>query len=143
MHLRRALLLFAIVLGLAAVAASISRPQNTNEQSRGSPPPTETETTPSEPTASPRPALPMAELTFYASDPEAERIQAGQAATVYVEVEEPGQVFIDDLGTSATAEPLTPARFDVLTRATGRHPVTFMPAGAGATEERVGTLVVE
>ncbi len=43
MHLRRALLLFAIVLGLAAVAASISRPTNVDDK----PPRTETAPTPS------------------------------------------------------------------------------------------------
>jgi hypothetical protein len=140
-HLRRALLLFAIVLGLAAVAASISRPRNnTTEPFRGSPPPTETES--QQPTATPRPSLPTAELTFYASDPGPQGIDAGQAATVYVEVEEPGQVFIHDLGMSAAAEPLTPARFDVLTQRTGRFPITFQAAGRDSSEERVGTLVV-
>ena len=29
---------------------------------------------------------------------------------------------------AAVAEPLTPARFDVLTRQTGRHPIEFSPA---------------
>ena len=143
MHLRRALLLFAIVLGLAAVAASISRPGTSTEPFRGAPPPTETEAQQqTEPTVAPRPSLPTAQLTFYASDPAAQGIDAGQAATVYVEVEEPGQVFIHDLGMSAVAEPLTPGRFDVLTQRTGRFPITFQPAGADASEERVGTLVV-
>lgn len=142
MHLRRALLLFAIVLGLAAVAASISRPRtNSTEPFRGTPPPTETET--EQPTAAPRPSLSTAELTFYAPDPQAQGIDAGQAATVYVEVDEPGQVFIHDLGMSAAAEPLTPARFDVLSQRTGRLPITFEPAGANAAEEPAGTLVVK
>ena len=59
-----------------------------------------------------------------------------------VEVDEAGQVGIEDLGMSAVAEPLTPARFDVLTQATGRHPITFVPAGAEDLQQRVGTLVV-
>jgi hypothetical protein len=142
-HLRRALLLFAIVLGLAAVAASISRPRaNNTEPFRGAPPPTETESQQTEPTVEPRPSLPSTQLTFHASDPQAQGIDAGQAATVYVEVEQPGQVFIHDLGMSAATEPLTPARFDVLTRQTGRFPITFQPAGGGRDEERAGTLVV-
>lgn len=140
MHLRRALLLFAIVLGLAAIAASISRPRGSTEPNRGIPPPTET--TEEEPTVAPRPAQPTGELTFYASDPQPQKIHAGQAATVFVQVEEPGQVFIRDLALSAAAEPLTPARFDILTRATGRHPITFVPAGSNPIEERVGTMIV-
>jgi hypothetical protein len=142
-HLRRALLLFAIVLGLAAVAASISRPRtNSTEPLRGTPPPTETEAQQTEPTMEPRPSLPTAQLTFYASDPQAQGIDAGQAATVFVEVEQPGQVFIHDLGMSAATEPLTPARFDVLTQQTGRFPITFQPAGGDSSEEHAGTLVV-
>ena len=43
---------------------------------------------------------------------------------------------------SAAAEPLTPARFDVLTNETGRHPITFMPAADEAATVRIGTLVV-
>jgi hypothetical protein len=149
-HLRRALLLFAIVLGLAAIAASVSRPRNTDDPLRGTPPATEAERQPS---AAPGDSAPTdssltdsapgaVELTFFASNPHPQQIQAGQAATVFVDVEEPGQVEIADLGMSAAAEPLTPARFDVLTRETGRHPITFTPAGADPVQERVGTLVV-
>ena len=139
MHLRRALLLFAIVLGLAAIAASVSRGRDTSEDPSRAPPITEAE----QPPTAAVPATPAAvELTFFAGDPVAQRIRAGQAATVYVEVEEPGQVAIPDLGMSAAAEPLTEARFDVLTRETGRHPILFEPAGADDAQVRVGTLVV-
>ena len=79
---------------------------------------------------------------FFASQPGPQKIRAGQPATVYVEVDEPGQVDIADLGLSAAAEPLTPARFDVLTNETGRHAITFMPAADEAAAVRVGTLVV-
>ena len=41
MHLRRALLLFAIVLGLAAVAASVSRPRDGADPLREPSPTTE------------------------------------------------------------------------------------------------------
>jgi hypothetical protein len=137
-HLRRALLLFAIVLGLAAVAASVSRPRNADS------PGTAQETlTQSEQPPTAAPGAPAAvELTLSAANPEAQRIRAGQAATLFVEVEEPGQVAIPDLGMGAAAEPLTPARFDVLTRETGRHPIEFEPAGADDAQVRVGTLVV-
>jgi hypothetical protein len=93
------------------------------------------------PTASPG-APAAVELTLFAADPQPQRIRAGQAATLFVEVEEPGQVAIPDLGMAAVAEPLTPARFDVLTRQTGRHPIEFQPAGADDAQVRVGTLVV-
>jgi hypothetical protein len=143
-HLRRALLLFAIVLGLAAIAASVSRPRNDSDRSDqfgAAPPSPGLNRTP---TVSPPPdrSLPAAELTFVAADPHPQRIQAGQAATVLVEVEEAGQVEIADLGVSAVAEPLTPGRFEVLTRATGRHPITFTPAGGTGERRRAGTLVV-
>ena len=135
MHLRRALLLFAIVLGLAAVAASVSRHP---DESPGQETVTEAD---QPPTASP--GTPAAvELTLFAAEPQPQRIRAGQAATLFVEVEEPGQVAIPDLGMAAVAEPLTPARFDVLTRQTGRHPIEFEPAGADDTRVRLGTLVV-
>jgi hypothetical protein len=140
-HLRRALLLFAIVLGLAAVAASVSRPRSTSDPLRSPPPTTTAE---DKPTATPAPegAPAPIELTFSAASPRARGIQAGQAATVIVKVEEAGQVGIAGLGMSDEAEPLTPAHFDVLTQTTGRHPITFVPAGAEELAQRVGTLVV-
>jgi hypothetical protein len=136
-HLRRALLLFVIVLGLAAVLASVSGPRDVSDD------PGEETVIDAEqpPTASPG-APAAVELTLFAADPQPQRIRAGQAATLFVEVEEPGQVAIPDLGMAAVAEPLTPARFDVLTRQTGRHPIEFQPAGADDAQVRVGTLVV-
>jgi hypothetical protein len=140
-HLRRALLLFAIVLALAAIAASVSRPNAGSE--RGDQVQTTPTTTDPERTVAPSNATPPpVELTFVADDPHPQRIQAGQAATVMVEVERAGQVEISDLGMSAVADPLTPGRFEVLTREVGRHPITFAPAGAEAEGRRVGTLVV-
>jgi hypothetical protein len=143
-HLRRALLLFAVVLGLAAIAASVSRPRTDavrSDQPRATPPATGLNQTP---TVSPTPdnSLPAAELTFVAADPQPQRIQPGQAATVLVDVEEPGQVEIADMGLSTVAEPLTPGRFEVLARASGRHSITFTPASGSGERQRVGTLVV-
>jgi len=82
------------------------------------------------------------DVTFDANRPRAYRIGAGQAATVVVEVPEAGQVSIDGLGMTDTAEPTTPASFDVLTPNAGRYAVTFMPAGS-PTPLAAGTLVVE
>ena len=144
MHLRRALLLFAIVLGLAAVAASVSRPRDSDT-------PATTSTQP-EPTVEPGnapPASPPGEagpgtvdVTFVADSPRARRIGVGQAATVVVEVPEAGQVSIEDLGMTDAADPTTPASFDVLTANAGRYSITFAPAGTSAPLD-AGTLVVE
>jgi hypothetical protein len=128
------------VLGLAAIAASVSRPGDSADRaatSRAAPGATEP----------PGPAArtdvpPPVEVTFPAGkQPTTQRIEAGQAASVLVEVEEPGQVDISGLVMSATAEPLTPARFEVLTSASGRYPITLQPA-AGDAAWKLGTLIV-
>jgi hypothetical protein len=129
-HLRRALLLFAIVLGLAALAASVSRPRHNDE------PPAPT---PTEAARAPAPAL--TQVTFDADHARAHSIDAGQAATVYVRVPEPGQVSIDALGMTDAAEPTTPAEFDVFAPTPGRYPIVFQPAGSDEQIE-AGTLVV-
>ena len=98
MHLRRALLLFAIVLGLAAFVAAVSRPRDVSES------PSRTTVTEAERPSTASPGAPaVVELTLLAADPQPQRIRAGQAATLLVEVEEPGQVTIPDLGMDATA----------------------------------------
>ena len=133
MHLRRALLLFAIVLGLAAVAAAVSRPRH-DEKS-----PATTSTLPSaEPRSTPASG---ADVTFDAERERSHAIDAGQAATVYVKVPEAGQVSIDRMGMTDAAEPDTPAEFDVLTSIPGHYPILFVPAGASEGIE-AGTLVV-
>ena len=138
MELRRALLLFAIVLGLAAIATSVSRPRDEPAKT-SSPPATST------PSASPGPDSVAAaeEITFEpAAKPPTHRLEAGRPATVVVEVDEPGQVEIEGLGLTATAEPLTPARFDVLTSDEGSHRITLRPAASGEPGT-VGTLTIE
>ena len=138
MHLRRALLLFAIVLGLAAVAASVSRPR---DESR--PPATTAETPPPSTVETEGEATPgTVDVTFDAADPRSHEIEAGQAATVVVEVPDAGQVSIDGLGMTAAAEQVTPARFDVLTATPGRYAITFTPA-VSRDETKAGTLVVK
>jgi hypothetical protein len=137
-HVRRALLLFAIVLGLAAIAASVSRsPEESPERvEQPSVPP---DTAPSAaPGNAPKSAL---ELTFDADDDQRRRLAVGQAGTVFVEVEEPGLVEIPGLGLSAPAEELTPARFDVLVPEAGRFEITFTPS-ADDLPGPAGTLVV-
>lgn len=138
MHIRRALLLFAIVLGLAAIAASVSRTGDDSGEREGQPAvPAE------EPSASPG-ATPVAgarELVFEAERDQTRRLDTGQPATVFVEVDEPGLVEIPDLGLSGPAQPLTPARFDVLISDPARLPITFTPVDDDATGP-AGTLLV-
>lgn len=135
MHLRRALLLFAIVLGLAAIAASLSRSGNDDRE----PPPS----APSgPPTISPGTAgEPPARLRFVARRDQTRRLEVGKAATLEVAVDEPGQVAIPLLGLAAPAEPVTPARFDIFASEVRRYPITFMPAGADESQP-AGTLAV-
>jgi hypothetical protein len=140
-HLRRALLLFAIVLGLAAIAASVSRqPQESGERAErppaAAPAPGET------PTVSAPPARSTVELTFNAERGKSRSLDSGRPATVFVEVDEPGLVEIPDLGLSSPADPLTPARFDVLVSEPGTYGLVFTPA-AGDAAKPAGVLVVE
>ena len=149
MHLRRALLLFAIVVGLAALAASISRPGNDSPDpvgpAGGDATQTETETH-TRPSATPgdTPVAgggPPATLAFAAAEDQTRRVEAGQAATVEVSVAESGLVSIPLLGLSGAAEPVTPARFDVLVSEQGNYPIVFQPA-QGDEEREVGTIEV-
>ena len=98
MELRRALLLFAIVLGIAAVVSSLARPPVREERGdRGEP--SAGSAAPSQPTASAGPATRGApEIRFVVGGKrKTETLKAGAAATVTVSVEEPGGVSIDGL----------------------------------------------
>ena len=134
MHLRRALLLFAIVLGLAALVASFSGPPE-REARQAQPAPERARGEPVE----------RAALTLrFAAGGAAERrtLASGRHATLVVSVPEPGQVSIEGLGLVGPSDRLTPARFDVLAHDPGRFEVTFQPADGGAAH-RIGSLVVE
>jgi hypothetical protein len=72
---------------------------------------------------------------------ESKRLRAGEAATVEVMVTEAGNVEIPDMGLTAAADPVTPARFDVLASRPGRYRIMFTPAG-GDSAGPAGTLVV-
>jgi hypothetical protein len=129
------MLLFAIVLGLAALATSVSRPRDTRAPLR--PPETDEAavTTPREEGAPVR-------LAFDTSRPRRRlRLDAGRAAVVLVRAKSAGMVELPELGLSAAADPLTPARFDVLAADPVRTLVRFTPAGAGDSDV-VGRLSV-
>jgi hypothetical protein len=149
-HVRRALLLFAIVLALAAVAASLSRsgdddPLSPEQQATT----TTTTTTPEQettPRAAPREdttdvAQSSATVEMNAAEDKSARVEAGRSTTLEVAVVEPGQVDIPDLGLTAAADPLTPARFDLLVNSPGRYGVEFTPS-EGNEARSAGTLVV-
>jgi hypothetical protein len=134
-HIRRALLLFAIVLGMAALVASFSRPveERTATEPREEPRP---------PTATPAPAdSPPRPVSFDAGSNERRRLSVGRAATVEISVDEPGSVEVPGLGLSASTDEHTPARFEVFPTRSGRYEVFFIPAD-GDEGRPAGTLVV-
>jgi hypothetical protein len=143
-HIRRALLLFAIVLGLAAIAASVSRSPEESGGGESQPAvPSEAERAPSPSVSSgdAAPASGVRELVFEADRDQTRRLNAGQPAAVLVEVDEPGLVEIADLGLTAPAEPLTPARFEIRTSDPERLDITFTAAEDDVSSP-AGTLVV-
>ena len=145
MHLRRALLLFAIVLGLAAVAASVSRTDRSRPAPAPAKPQSSTETArPGTAPSAPRPAPDPGSRTLrfeQGGRPEVRKLAAGHAATVVVAVRSAGQAEIRGLEDSLDADPATPASFDVFRTQPGSFPVLFHPARGGGPE-RVGTLRV-
>jgi hypothetical protein len=146
-HIRRALLLFAIVLGMAALVASLSRPaaerttsQRTDRPGAGPGPGTTPEAAPE--TATPAPADARARRIFFdATARDRRRLPEGRAATLEVAVDEPGSVEIPDLGLSASADQHTPARFEVFASRAGAYAILFTPA-AGDSRRAAGTLLV-
>lgn len=137
MHIRRALLLFAIVLGMAALVASLSRPPE--ERSRTEP---REEPGPGPATATPAPAdNPPRPVSFDAGSEERRRLPAGRAATLEISVDEPGSVELPGLGLSASTDEHTPARFEVFPTRPGNYEILFTPAD-GDESRPAGTLVV-
>lgn len=135
MHLRRAILLFALVLGLTALAAAISPPRNDPE-----------------PEVAPAPAAPAESflprnVTFEPREsgvPRVKSARTGQHIVVTVPFKEGGLVTIPLLGRTASVSPSDPARFDLLAPPPGRYDVMFEPsgsAGLSAEPRRLGTLV--
>ena len=55
------------------------------------------------------------------------RVPAGSSLSLDVPVKEPGDVVIDDLGLRQSADPHTPAHFELLASPRGRHHVGFVP----------------
>jgi hypothetical protein len=137
MHLQRALLLFVVVLGLAAVAASLSR----SDRGRSTPAQTPEATAPDTDTT-PAPDPGSEPLRFAeGGKPQIRDLAVGRAGTVLVAVRRPGEAEIEGLGAARAAEPATPASFDVFQTRPGRFPVVVTPA-AGGGRQTLGTLRV-
>jgi hypothetical protein len=135
MHLRRAILLMALVLGVVALVEAVA-PVPRERRATGEP------TAPAAP-PSPRAGARVKTLELrYPAPKTAPRLRVAAGAHVVVEVRTStaGEASIAGLGIVQPAEPATPARFDVLAERAGTFPVAFQPAaGRPAT---VGRLVV-
>jgi hypothetical protein len=138
-ELRRALLLFAVVLAVAAIVSSIANPPE-----RGGDDPPATDAGPAPTASAPDARRPLTRTVGFpaTAKPRTRTLEAGQPATVRVEVETPGQVEIPSLGLTAPAEPLTPAVFEVLVSVAGEHPIVVQPAGSETLPSKIGTLEV-
>ena len=138
MHLRRALLLFAVVLALAAIAASVSRERDDSPPRE--PPPAARRA----PEAAPGPERATSASVRFSAGGAAERRSAalGRALEVLVSAREPGIAEIPALGLSGAVNPGTPARFALLRSRPSRYRVAFTPA-ADDKPRLVGTLTFE
>jgi hypothetical protein len=139
-ELRRAILLFAVVLGVAAIVSSIARPPERGGDNADSAPKASKETS----AAKPRGKTPQPTTIEFRSGakPQTRKLELGQPATVLVDVETPGQIDIPTLGLTEPAEPLTPALFEVLATAKGNHAIMVQPAASDTLPTKVGTLEV-
>jgi hypothetical protein len=130
-HLRRAILLFALVLGLTALAASVAPTQQ------------ESGTVAAPAAAAPPQDSLLRTLTFVAeagARPRTEPARTGEHLLLSVASAEGGLVTIPKLGRAASADVSSPAEFDLLAPPPGRYDVLF--SGGGVDEpQRVGTLV--
>ena len=122
MQLRRILLLFALVLGLSALVAALAPPPEEDEE------PSERGSTVAAPRLQTDLSAPI-RLPARAGSTRlrVRRVEAGSSFSLEVPVPEAGDVVIDDLGLRQTADPLSPARFDLLAAPLGRHAVGFVP----------------
>jgi hypothetical protein len=139
MELRRALLLFAIVLGIAALVSAIAQPPERRSKTATEdtaapplPPPT------TKPTASPQPPGGPIALRLGPKN-KTVKVETGAAATLTVVVAEPGQVTLEGLGLTASAEPNTPARFDLLVATPDTYRVLLAPS-AGGEPRAIGSI---
>ena len=135
MHVRRAILLFAVVLALAAVVSSVSQPGRIPRSA--APPAAE------EPVPPPRQEVENTggeAVRFRVGRPATRRLETGRSGLVLVESRRPGQVEIVGLGLEGFAEPGVPARFEVFEERPRRAEIRFTPTD-GSETRAVGLLV--
>jgi len=120
------LLLFALVLGLSAVVASLAPPpEQSSDEERGTDTTVATSPTPT------GPAMRRMPLRIAArgqkAPPVTRRVRQGSAFALEVTVREAGDVVLEGLGFRQSADPRTPAQFYVLASPPGRYDVVFAP----------------
>jgi len=132
-HVRRAILLFAVILALAAGVASVSEPARVprravppDEQVRASPRPVEAEDR---------------TLHFDVSRPTRRKLETRTSGHVLVESDQPGQVELVGLGREGYAEPGAPARFELFEEEPVEAEVRFTPADESGTRP-AGKIIV-
>jgi hypothetical protein len=135
-HLRRAILLFALVLGLTALAAAVSPSRDSSDGDGGA-------------VVAPAPAVSASEALArqivldarrsLRRAPKLLRARTNEHVVVSVIAPRGGLATIPDLGRTATVS-AAPARFDLLAPGPGRYDVMFEAANSDEPR-RVGTLV--
>jgi hypothetical protein len=123
-QIRRVLLLFALVLGLSALVASIAPPPETRDEAAED---TTVATSPAPPAMVMNPARVEFSARAAGGPPETRRVRVGSSFVMEVSVPKPGDVVVYGLGLRQSADELTPARFAVLAEPRGRYPVNFVP----------------
>ena len=121
MQIRRVLLLFALVLGLSALVASIAPPPKEADDERT------TGTAAAAPSSPSGPVEPTVRLPAKG----VRRVRVGSAFSLEVPVREAGDVVLQGLGFRQTADPHSPARFYLLASPKGRYDVAFEPVLGG------------
>jgi hypothetical protein len=124
------MLLFALVLGLSALAASVSPAPDQNAAPRSQ--------SPGGPVEPPRT---IAFAVREGLKPQTRTVRTGERLTVVVTAEGGGVVSIPELGRTASASATAPARFNLLASAEGSYAVLVEPPTG--EEQRAGTLVVK
>jgi hypothetical protein len=132
--LRRAILLFALVLGLTALAAAVSPSRDDSRGGGGN------ATLAPAPPASPPTQIVLDARRSPGRAPPVLRAKENEQVIVVVRASEGGLATIPRLGRTASVSAAAAARFDLLGPAPGRYDVTFEPAGSGEPR-RIGTLV--
>jgi len=124
-QIRRVLLLFALVLGLSAIVASIAPPPDSRDEAAED---ATVATTP----ASPAPARTEPMVVRFSAGGKREtspvrRVPVGSSFVLEVLVPRAGDVVVDELGLRQSADSLTPARFAVLAQPPGGYAIGFVP----------------